>query len=125
MRKRDLKNTDAVQAAVRQVAEEYLRDPNITSVGVGYKVKDGRQTNALALQFTVGTKFAPEALEAAPTRPIPETITANGITFDTDVLERDFEPHPVAVAIETKSDRKRRADPMAPGVSIANVHVTA
>jgi endonuclease G len=125
MRKRDLKNTDAVQAAVRQVAEEYLRDPNITSVGVGYKVKDGRQTNALALQFTVGTKFAPEALEAAPTRPIPEKITANGITFDTDVLERDFEPHPVAVAIETKSDRKRRDDPMAPGVSIANVHVTA
>jgi endonuclease G len=125
MRKRDLKNKDAVQAAVRQVAEEYLRDPNITSVGVGYRVKDGKQTNALTLQFTVGTKFAPEALEAAPTRPIPERITANGITFDTDVLERDFEPHPVAVAIEAKSDRKRRVDPMAPGVSIANVHVTA
>jgi len=125
MRKRDLGNKDAVQAAVRQVADEYLADPNITSVGVGYKVKDGSPTNALTLQFTVATKFAPEALEAQPTRPIPPRITANGIEFTTDVLERDFEHHPTAVALEAKSVRKRRVDPMMAGVSVANVHVTA
>lgn len=125
MRKSDLKNNGAVQAAVRQVADEYLADPNINSVGVGYKVTDGKRTNQLALQFTVGQKFAPEAIPEALTRPIPKTITANGITFDTDVVEREFEQHPVAVETGTKSERKKRLDPMKPGISIGNVHATA
>jgi endonuclease G len=125
MRPSDLQDKAAIQAAVRQVADEYLKDPNITSVGVGYKTVDGQRTDTLALQFTVGQKFAPEALEAAPTRPIPETITANGIAFPTDVVQRDFEPHPVAVAVEVKDERKRRLDPVVPGVSIANVRTTA
>jgi endonuclease G, mitochondrial len=125
MRKSDLKKKRALQAAVRQVADEYLVDPNINSVGVGYKLTDGKRTNQLALQFTVGQKFAPEALEAVATRPIPEAITANGITFPTDVVERKFEKHPVAVATDTKSERKKRLDPMLPGISIGNVHATA
>jgi endonuclease G len=125
VRKSDLKNKGAVQAAVRHVAEEYLSDPNINSVGVGYTVKDGKRTNELALQFTVGQKFAPEALEAAPTRAIPEKITANGIVFDTDVVERSFEKHPVALETGTKAERKQRVDPMMPGVSIGHVRSTA
>lgn len=125
MEKSDLESKDAIQAAVRQVADEYLQDPNINSVGVGYKVTDGKQTNELALQFTVGQKFAPEALEAIATRPIPETITANGITFTTDVVERAFTQHPVAVAAEIKAERKRRLDPMQPGISVGNVRSTA
>ncbi len=125
MRKSELKKKPAIQAAVRQVADEYLGDPNINSVGVGYKLKDGKRTNELALQFTVGQKFAPEALEAVATRAIPETITANGITFTTDVVERKFEQHPVAVATDTKSERKRRLDPMLPGISVGHVRTTA
>ena len=125
MRKRDLRNKQAVQAAVRQVADDYLSDPNINSVGIGYKLKDGKRTDELALQFTVGQKIGPEALEAAPTRPIPPKITANGINFDTDVVEREFEQHPVAQKAGTKAERKRRLDPMMPGVSIGHVHSTA
>ena len=125
MRKRDLQDKAAIEAAVRQVADVFLRDPNINSVGVGYKTADGKPTDTLALQFTVGRKFAPEALEAVETRPIPESITANGITFETDVIERDFEGHPVAVATGAKAERKRRLDPMMPGVSVGNVSTTA
>ncbi len=121
----DLTNKPAVQAAVRQVADEYLRDPNVNSVGIGYKVKDGKTTDELALQFTVGQKIAPEGLEAVATRPIPESITVNGITLATDVVERDFKVQPVAVMAETKPDRKRRLDPMMPGVSIGHVRSTA
>lgn len=124
MQERDLESKDAIQAAVRQVADEYLRDPNINSVGVGYKLKNGERTGELALQFTVGQKVGPEALEAVSTRPIPETITANGIEFTTDVVEREFKQHPVAVAPE-KTDRKRRLDPMMPGISIGHVRSTA
>jgi endonuclease G, mitochondrial len=78
-----------------------------------------------SLQFTVGQKFGPEALEAVATRAIPETITANGITFQTDVVEPKFEQDPVAVTTDTKSERKRRLDPMQPGISIGNVHSPA
>lgn len=125
MRKRDLKNKAQVQAAVRHVADQYLRDPNINSVGIGYKLEAGKPTDKLALQFTVRQKFAPEALESVETQPIPASITANGIAFPTDVIERDFERHPVAVATEKKDERKRRLSPMMPGVSIGNVNSTA
>lgn len=125
MAEHELTDKAAVQAAVRQVADEYLKDPNVTSVGIGYKVKEGKRTDELAMQFTVGQKIAPEGLEAVGTRPIPEAITVNGMTFPTDVLEREFQAHPVAVGTEAKPDRKRRLDPMMPGVSIANVHETA
>jgi endonuclease G len=123
--KRDLKDKAAMEAAVRQVAREYLRDPNINSVGIGYATKAGRRTRRLALQFTVGRKLAPEQLEEARTRPIPRSITANGITFDTDVVERDFERQPTAVEEITKAERKRRLDPMMPGISIGHVDSTA
>ncbi|EHN13038.1 DNA/RNA non-specific endonuclease [Patulibacter medicamentivorans] len=125
MRKRDLKDRQRLQAAVRQVADQYLPDPNITSVGVGYKVEGGERTDTLALQFTVGVKLAPEGLEAVATRPIPASITANGVTFATDVVERTFEQHPAAVALEAKAERKARVDPLVPGVSVANARVSA
>lgn len=125
MRKRDLKDKHRLQAAVRQVADDYLPDPNITSVGIGYKLQDGERTSTLALQFSVGVKLAPEALEATPTRTIPESITADGIDFPTDVVQRTFEQQPVAVELEAKTTRKQRVDPIVPGVSIANANGTA
>ncbi|MBE2315822.1 DNA/RNA non-specific endonuclease [Solirubrobacter sp. CPCC 204708] len=125
MRKRDLKDRATIEAAVQRVADEYLKDPNITSVGVGYKVVDGRPTDELALQFTVSTKFEPQSLEGATTRPIPETLTVNGIRFPTDVVERRYTPNPVAVGAQEKTDRKRRLDPIVPGVSIGAERVSA
>lgn len=125
MRKRDLNDRATIEAAVQKVADEYLNDPNITSVGVGRRVKDGEPTDELVLQFTVKTKFAPQGLEAAPTRPIPETITANGIDFTTDVVERRYKTQPTAVDAPPKADRKRHLDPMVPGVSIGHSAISA
>jgi endonuclease G, mitochondrial len=112
---------DSLQAAVRYVADEYLRDPNITSVGIGYKTVDGQRTDQLAFQFTVGQKLGLEDLAGAATRPIPQELTAGGITLPTDVVEREFAPHPVAVEPEAKSIRKRRLDPMKPGIGIGHI----
>ena len=125
MRKSDLRDKQAVQAAVRRVASDYLADPNITSVGIGYKLTSGQNTGQLALQFTVGKKIGLEALEAVGTRGIPKQITANGITFDTDVVERTFEKHPLLQMTKEKSLRKRRLDPLMPGVSVGHVRSTA
>jgi hypothetical protein len=68
VRRRDLKNKRVIQAAVRQVADEYLSDPNINSVGIGYRVRAGERTNELVLQFTVGKKVKLEALESVASR---------------------------------------------------------
>lgn len=125
MNREDLENKAAIQAAVRQVADQYLPDANITSVGIGYKTTGGERTETLALQFTVGKKITLEAIDVADTSPIPETITANGITFDTDVIERDFKPHPVPVEADTKAERKQRLDPIMPGISIGHIRSTA
>ena len=41
---------------VRGHASEFLVDPNITSVGVGHKVVDGRRIDEVCVQFTVRQK---------------------------------------------------------------------
>jgi endonuclease G len=125
VRKRDLQDREKIEAAVQRVAEEYLKDPNITSVGIGYKVVDGRPTDELALQFTVATKFEPQSMEKSRTRPIPETLTVNGIRFPTDVVQRDFSAQPTAVEAPPKTDRKRRLDVIVPGVSIGQERISA
>ncbi|SED34142.1 endonuclease G [Rhodococcus pyridinivorans] len=49
----------------RNKGADYLDDPNVSSVGVGYKHVDGKPTGGLAVQFTVNEKVSePEALEA-------------------------------------------------------------
>ena len=60
----------SLQAAVRFVADDYLRDANITSVGIGYKIVQGERAGELAFQFTVRQKL-PVGDLLPLTRPIP------------------------------------------------------
>ena len=74
---------------IRTDGQRYLDDPNVSSIGLGYKVVDGRPTAELAVQFTVEEKcHEPEALDALDTSLIPEAITIAGVRVPTDVLER-------------------------------------
>ena len=83
----------ALRRFIRTEGENYLRDPNVSSIGIGYKITDGRRTPELSVQFTVNEKHsAPDALEALGTTPLPESITINGVEVPTDVLERRYEP---------------------------------
>jgi endonuclease G, mitochondrial len=116
----------ALRRFIRTEGEAYLRDPNISSIGIGYKITDGRRTPELAVQFTVNEKkSAPEELEALGTTPVPETITVDGVAVPTDVLERSYEPAFRVVPEPVAVDRKVRIDPIVPGVSVGNVHVSA
>jgi endonuclease G, mitochondrial len=103
----------------------YLRDPNISSIGVGYKIRGGRATDELAIQFTVASKAVPEALNAMDTTPIPETITVDGVVVPTDVVERVYKADFRVVAEAPASERKKRLDPIKPGISVGHVDVTA
>lgn len=116
---------EALKPYVRKIAPYFLDKPNVTSVGIGYKQVAGKPTKQLCVQFTVGKKAAPEALEALGTERLPETLTVNGVEVPTDVLERDYDAHLRAQAASPKPNRKKRLDPIMPGVSIAHIDVTA
>jgi endonuclease G len=111
---------------VRTRGAEYLKDPNISSVGVGYKIKDGQRTGQLAIQFTVKDKASsPEALERIGTEQIPESFQIGNTIVPTDILEREFKAEFRLVAEAAGSDRKKRLDPIAPGASVAHTRETA
>lgn len=110
---------------VRAHAEGFLADPNITSVGVGFKQTKGNTTPQLAVQFSVGTKAVAEALPQLGTKPIPRSVVVDGEEFPTDVIERKFEPSYRRVAVKAKDERRVRADPVLPGMSVGNPFTTA
>lgn len=105
---------------VRAKGGNYLKDPNITSIGVGLKNGNG----PVCLQFTVGSK-GQSAIESLNSRPIPKSIQFEGVEIPTDVLERKFEPSYRIVSAESLNDRRVRLDPIVPGISIANTRETA
>jgi endonuclease G len=114
---------ESLKDFVRTRGADYLRDKNITSVGVGWKVVDGRKQ--VAIQFTVARKASPEILEGLDTVPIPKSFTVAGVEVPTDVVQRKFGPDYRVVAEAESSDRKTRLDPIVPGISVANTNETA
>ena len=115
----DLKNF------IRTRGAEYLKDPNISSVGVGYKQKGQKQTGEVAIQFTVREKTVPESLATLGTVAIPESFNIGGVEVPTDVVEREFKVEFRVVGEAAGSDRKKRLDPIQPGASVAHTKETA
>ena len=118
---------EALRQFIRSRGPELLRQPHVTSVGIGYKVRDGRETGELAIQFTVDRKLAPETLEAERIPLLPASFTIDGMEVPTDVLQRRFRPAWELVGPErmAKDIRKQRLDPVRPGCSIAHPQETA
>ncbi|USI91702.1 hypothetical protein [Rhodococcus pyridinivorans] len=110
----------------RTKGADYLDDPNVSSVGGGYKHVDGKPTDELAVQFTVNEKVSkPEALEALGASPLPESITVNGVKVPTDVIERSYEPAFDRAPEAATPPRNTRLDPIVPGVSVGHTSVSA
>ncbi|WP_054048138.1 DNA/RNA non-specific endonuclease [Alloactinosynnema sp. L-07] len=123
-----LEPTDELFAALREFirtkGSDYLKDPNVSSIGVGYKVRDGKQTKEVSIQFTVAAKAELEALESLDTVALPPSITVGGVEVPTDVLERTYRPDFRVVAEAAANDRKVRLDPIRPGVSVGHPSIT-
>ncbi|WP_116245816.1 DNA/RNA non-specific endonuclease [Nocardiopsis sp. FIRDI 009] len=115
----------ALKKFIRIHGEDYLRDPNVTSVGIAHKTRDGEDEGGVALQFTVDRKAQPEELEALGTKKLPESVTVDGVEVPTDVLQRSYEPQFRVVAETESPPRRRRLDPAQPGVSVGHVDVSA
>ena len=121
------KLVESLKQYIRTKGDEYLKDPNISSMGIGYKQTAGKKTKELALQFTVNKKAAPELLEALSTAKIPEVILVDGKEIPTDVIQRRYEASykTVRATEQVASQRKVRVNPLTPGVSIAIDNGTA
>ncbi len=122
---------------VRTKARAYLKLPNVTSVGVGKRIVGGETKDELVIQFTVGKKLAPEQVVAEGLTPLPTEITADdGTEIPVDVVERSYAPSfrivepPSRTALAPEAlvpaqMRRRRQDPIQPGISVAHVGETA
>lgn len=110
----------ALRRHIRAKGAEYLKDPNITSVGIGRKNGDG----PICIQFTVGVK-GESAIENLGSPRIPESIEVEGRSVPTDVIERSYRPSYDVVEIEQVDQRRERVDPLRPGVSVSHVAGTA
>ncbi|MEU4447128.1 DNA/RNA non-specific endonuclease [Actinosynnema sp. NPDC050801] len=124
-----VKKNNGLQASLRRFVRtkgaDYLRDPNVSSIGIGYKVADGEPTDEIAIQFTVRQKAEPEALRALGTALLPGTIEVDGVAVPTDVLQRDYRVDFHVVEETVSNVRKTRIDPVVPGVSLGHVRVSA
>jgi endonuclease G len=127
--KKTAKGRDELMASLRRFirakGSDFLRDGNVSSIGVGYKQLDGKPTKEISVQFTVRRKARPEELEALGTTPLPAVIVVDGVEVPTDVLEREYKPDFKVVAEASTVERKTRIDPIAPGASIGHVRVSA
>lgn len=125
MARKKTETPQALRRFVRTRGAGYLRDPNVSSIGIGHKVSGGKVTGEVAIQFTVRQKAEPEQLAALGTALLPDTIEVDGVAVPTDVLQRDYRVE-FRVLQETAVDpRKTRVDPVVPGVSVGHVRVSA
>ncbi len=114
---------EAMERFIRARGGEFLAQPNVTSVGIGYKTVGGERTDELAIQFSVDRKTAqPEALGSAT---LPSSISFDGMEFPTDVVQRGFKVDYVLVEALDKDTRKQRLDTIVPGVSVGHPRTTA
>jgi endonuclease G len=117
-------NTDlkeALRRFVRARGAEFLRDPNVTSIGVGRKNGDGE----ISLVFTVDVKAEASVLESLDTKELPETMDIEGFTVPTDVVQRSYKASLKLIEAEATDIHKTRVDPLVPGVSVSHVDGTA
>ncbi len=120
---------DALKEYVRTEGAEFLKRPNVTSVGIGYKQTGGKKSKTLSVQFTVGEKIAAESLEQSGLESLPKTVSVGGVEVPTDVLERsyttEYRPVKITAKLEAASPRKVAVDPVQPGVSIGHFKISA
>jgi endonuclease G len=118
-------STETLKNFVRKEASYFLQQENITSIGVGYKIQDGKPTKELSIQFTVGRKVAPEEIESIGSVEIPKSFTIDGVEVPTDVIQRSYDLSAREVKPEAVPKRKMAINPVVPGVSIGHPKISA
>ncbi len=104
-------NLEGARSAMKDSCSDLMKKSNVVSVGIGYKVVNGKETKDLSVICSVKEKVAKAQLSADDL--IPETV--GGIP--TDVFESG--------EIVAHQDPKAKHRPAPGGVSVGHVGVTA
>lgn len=121
---------EKIKVVLRSEAVKYLDLPNINSVGIGYRIKNGKKTDEIVIQFTVDKKIKLEDLGKLTEKNIdliPESfeyIDDEGKVGEigTDVIERSYEPSYKIIESIKSNGRKIRQEVISPGISIGNIN---
>ncbi len=118
-------NQEKLKSFIRKNAAHYLRQSNVNSVGLGYKIVNGKRTDELSIQFTVNKKVAIESLESINETQIPQSFVIDGVEIPSDILERNFDLSLASTVEKNKSSRKKFLNPILPGCSIGHPTISA
>jgi endonuclease G len=119
----DTKDFWVANDARRVAAARYLYNPRVTLIDIGWKIKDGIQTDQLAVRIHVRNKPSEAAFESFSIRNPTLVIDKGRIPFDVvDFIEANYRLHyyywPKPYIAE--NERARRRNPLCGGVSISN-----
>jgi len=97
-------------SVLEQTRAELMAQPNVTGVGVGYKMVNGHSSGEIAIRVYVEEKLSLSELQARNITAVPKTLS--GIPTDVIKLPRMV---PAAGPSGSRADRK---DPLVGGISI-------
>lgn len=103
---------------IRIRGPDYLRDRNVTSIGIAHKNGDG----PVCLRFSVARK-GNHAIRTRDSYRIPKTIQIDGLKVQTDVVEGTFALEYERVEPATINERHRMVNPIRPGFSVSNAGI--
>jgi hypothetical protein len=95
-----------------KIASQLMANPNVTGVGVGYKIVKGKRTEEVCIRVYVRKKLPRQELR--PEEVLPENI--EGIPVD--VIEAIYEIHQSIPPIE---EHRMHHYPLVGGISIGNL----
>jgi endonuclease G, mitochondrial len=115
---------EKLKTFIRVKGQEFLKDKNINSIGIGFKQKKGKYTDEICLQFTVNQKAEKEQFESLSTTAIPTLLDIDGTMIPTDVIQRSYMISKLVLEA-APSARKIRINPIVPGISVGHVSISA
>ena len=113
------KITDAQRAACAEAEKTYLPDPNVVSVGIGFKYKSGERTDEVCIVIGVQKKLPRNEVPRA--QRVAEEIAG----VRTDVIEYGELRAQADILDATTQALTRKRRPCPPGFSIGHADVTA
>jgi hypothetical protein len=112
----------AAREARRIAAAHYLNNPRVRLIDVGWKEKDGEQTDELSVRIHVINKPTEAAFESFSLQNEALIIREENIPFKVDFIRANYHLHSYwwPVPSTTVNERARCCDPLRGGISISN-----
>lgn len=116
----DQKQLRAACRARKLAAAYHIFDPNVSLIDVGWRIKDGRLTDQLAVRAHLRRKLRGAAYETFSAASPQRVIDAGRIGFPVDIIEAEYRRDRFWSWPQPQSARARSFNPLKSGISISN-----